>query len=381
MRSMAEQPAITAVSEGATLRLQVAGVWLVGDAENLDRAVRTVARVDEGIRRVEVDLGGVTRIDTAGVWLIHRTVRELADAGLDVFYIGLDAAKRILFDEVARNDRPPLPPRQLRPPLERMVSDTGQEVIESGRDVAQFVNLVGRVIVILAGYLVRPWRVRLTSVIFHLEHMALRAVPIIALISFLIGGIVEQQGAYQLRAFGAEIMSIDLAGILILRELGVLLTAIMVAGRSGSAITAEIGSMKMREEVDAMRTLALDPVEVLVVPRIIALVLALPLLTFVANMTALAGAGLVAWIYIGVAPGTFVDYLRTAVGMNTFLVGLIKAPFMALVIGMIACMEGLKVGGSAESLGRHTTASVVKAIFLVIVLDGVFAMLFASINY
>lgn len=374
-------PAITASTEGATLRLRMSGAWLVGDAENLERAIGNVARVDEAIHRVEIDLAEVSRIDTAGIWLVHRTAREVARAGIEVAYSGLDESKRILLKEVERNDRPRPPPPYRPPAVERIVTDTGREVIESWRDLVGLLDLVGRIASILAGYLVRPWRMRFTSVVYHLEHMALRAVPIIVLITFLIGAIIEQQGAFQLRAFGAEIMSIDLAGILILREIGVLITAIMVAGRSGSAITAELGSMKMREEVDAMRTLALDPIEVLVVPRIMALVIALPLLTFIADISALTGAAIVAWVYIDVSPASFIDYLRTAVGMNTFLVGLIKAPFMAVVIGMIACMEGLKVGGSAESLGRHTTSAVVKSIFAVIVLDGIFAMLFAAIDY
>jgi phospholipid/cholesterol/gamma-HCH transport system permease protein len=378
---MAAQPAITASSEGAVLRLRVAGAWLVGDAEKLDRAIRNVAQVDGTIRRVEIDLSEVSRIDTAGVWLVHRTARDFKKSGIEVVYTGLDAEAHTLLEEIERNDRPLQPPRRRPPAWERIIVDTGQEVLEAGRDFVALVDLVGKVMATLGGHVVRPSRLRVTSVVYHLEHMALRAVPIVALITFLIGAIIEQQGAYQLRAFGAEIMSIDLAGILILREIGVLITAIMVAGRSGSAITAELGSMKMREEVDAMRTLALDPVEVLVVPRILALVIALPLLTFIANISALTGAALVAWVYIDVSPATFVDYLRTAVGMNTFLVGLIKAPFMALVIGMIACLEGLKVGGSAESLGRHTTSAVVKSIFMVIVLDGIFAMLFAAIDY
>jgi phospholipid/cholesterol/gamma-HCH transport system permease protein len=166
-----------------------------------------------------------------------------------------------------------------------------------------------------------------------------------------------------------------------MRELAVLLTSIMVAGRSGSAFTAEIGSMRMREEIDALRVMGLDPIEVLIVPRILALVIALPLLSFLSAMAALAGGGVVAWVYGDISPDVYLSRLRTSIGFNTFMVGFIKAPFMALVIGLIATMEGLAVQGSAESLGRHVTASVVKAIFMVIVLDGIFAMFFAAIRY
>jgi phospholipid/cholesterol/gamma-HCH transport system permease protein len=227
----------------------------------------------------------------------------------------------------------------------------------------------------------RPRRFRPSAVVNQLEHIAYRGVPIIVLISFLVGCIVAQQGIFQLVRFGATAFVIDLIGILVLRELAVLLTSIMVAGRSGSAFTAEIGSMKMREEIDALRVMGLDPMEVLILPRILALVIGLPILTFISSIAALAGGGVTAWVYGDISIDVFLSRLKEAVGINTFLVGLIKAPFMALVIGIIATLEGLAVEGSAESLGRHVTSSVVKAIFMVIVLDGLFAVFFAAIRY
>jgi phospholipid/cholesterol/gamma-HCH transport system permease protein len=184
-----------------------------------------------------------------------------------------------------------------------------------------------------------------------------------------------------LRRFGATAFVVDLVGIITLRELALLLCAIMVAGRSGSAFTAEIGSMKMREEIDALRVMGLNPVDVLVVPRILALIIAMPILTFLASMAGLFGAGLTAWFYGGIAPETFVARLQSVINYRHFSVGLIKAPFMAIVIGAIACIEGMNVKGSAESLGQQVTASVVKAIFMVIVVDGLFAMFFASIRF
>jgi phospholipid/cholesterol/gamma-HCH transport system permease protein len=192
---------------------------------------------------------------------------------------------------------------------------------------------------------------------------------------------VAQQGIFQLVKFGATAFVIDLTGILVLRELAVLLTSIMVAGRSGSAFTAEIGSMKMREEIDALRVMGLDPMEVLIIPRILALLIGLPLLTFISSLAALSGGGVTAWLYGDISIDVFLSRLRAAVSLNTFLAGLIKAPFMALVIGIIATIEGLAVQGSAESLGKHVTSSVVKAIFMVIVLDGIFAMFFAAIRF
>jgi phospholipid/cholesterol/gamma-HCH transport system permease protein len=202
----------------------------------------------------------------------------------------------------------------------------------------------------------------------------------VVLITFLIGCIIAQQGIFHFRKFGADVFVVDMLGVLVLREIGVLLVAIMVAGRSGSAYTAELGSMKMREEIDALSTMGLDPVDVLILPRILALVCALPILTFLGSMAALYGGGLTAWFYGGMSPTIFIARLHDAVTVTHFEVGMIKAPFMALVIGIVACSEGLRVKGSAESLGKQTTTSVVKSIFLVIVLDGLFAVFFASIG-
>jgi phospholipid/cholesterol/gamma-HCH transport system permease protein len=257
----------------------------------------------------------------------------------------------------------------------------GQNVSGAGQDLVKGVAFLGELMAALVRVVVHPRRFRKAAVINQLEQIAYRGVPIIVLISFLVGCIVSQQGIFQLVKFGATAFVVDLTGILVLRELGVLLTSIMVAGRSGSAFTAEIGSMKMREEIDALRVMGLDPIEVLIAPRILALVIGLPLLTFVSSIAALFGSGLTAWVYGDISPDVFLSRLKGAVAMNTFLAGLIKAPFMALVIGIIATLEGLAVEGSAESLGRHVTSSVVKAIFMVIVLDGLFAMFFAAIRY
>ena len=210
--------------------------------------------------------------------------------------------------------------------------------------------------------------------------MAWQAVPIVLLITFIIGGIIAQQGLFHFRKFGADLYVVDMVGILITREIGVLLVAIMVAGRSGSSYTAELGSMKMREEIDAIRTMGLDPISVLILPRVLALIIALPALTLFGVIAALYGGGIVAHLYGDMAPAIYVDRLREAISLTHFKVGMIKAPFMALVIGVVACAEGLNVQGSASSLGLRTTSSVVKSIFLVIVLDGLFAMYFSAIG-
>ena len=249
-----------------------------------------------------------------------------------------------------------------------------------GDDLLLLAQMVGSLMVALKRVALRPWTFRLTSMVNHLERVGWQAVPIILLITFLIGAILAQQGIFHFRKFGADIYVIDMVGVLVLREVGVLIVCIMVAGRSGSSYTAELGAMKMREEVDALRTMGFDPIEVLILPRIVALVIAVPILTFLGSMAAIYGGGLVSWGYGGIQPPVFLSRLREAISIETFEVGIIKAPFMALVIGIVACVEGLQVQGSAESLGEQTTNSVVKAIFLVIVLDGVFAMFFASIG-
>ena len=249
-----------------------------------------------------------------------------------------------------------------------------------GRGFLPFLHMLGAIGIALARVARRPLTFRLTSAVHQLDRVGWQATPIILLMTFLIGCIIAQQGFFHFRRFGAESYVVDMVGILILREIGVLLVTIMVAGRSGSSYTAELGSMKMREEIDALRTMGLDPVEVLILPRVLALIVALPVLTFLGAMSALYGAGVVAWFYEGMSPAIFVARLHEAITVTHFEVGMIKAPFMAFVIGVVACAEGLQVKGSAESLGLQTTTSVVKSIFLVIVLDGLFAIFFASIG-
>jgi phospholipid/cholesterol/gamma-HCH transport system permease protein len=322
----------------------------------------------------------VERLDTLGAWVLDRTRHELGGEGKSVDFVNATAEQRILLNEVAYRGFQEQAKTSHSPFVDFLV-DVGRSVSGAWRDLGGGVGFLGELVSAFLRMLTRPKRFRGSAVVNQLEQVAYRGVPIVVLISFLVGCIVAQQGIFQLMRFGATPFVIDLTSILILRELAVLLTSIMVAGRSGSAFTAEIGSMKMREEIDALRVMGLDPMEVLIAPRILALVIGLPLLTFISSIAALTGGGITAWIYGDISPDVFLSRLRGAVGMNTFLVGLIKAPFMALVIGIIACIEGLSVEGSAESLGRHVTSSVVKAIFMVIVLDGLFAMFFAAIRY
>ena len=227
---------------------------------------------------------------------------------------------------------------------------------------------------------VRPWRLRGTSLVAQIEEVGFKALPIVALMGFLIGVVLAFQGAAQLRQFGAEVFVVDLIAISILRELGIMLTAIIVAGRSGSAFTASIGSMKIREELDAMRTLGLDPIEVLVLPRVLALVISLPILGFVANLSGLFGGALMSWIELGISPGMFITRFGEGTDVWHLLVGMIKAPFFAVIIGVVACWQATLVGGSSESVGQRTTIAVVQSIFLVIATDAIFSIFFSELG-
>ncbi|MBQ0822382.1 MULTISPECIES: MlaE family lipid ABC transporter permease subunit [Microvirga] len=376
--TLARKPEVTIDRAGEQTTVRLSGPWTAPHAQTIESLVQEI-ETDAETFPLTLDLSGVERLDTLGAWTLNRTRHELSGKG-QVDFANATPEQKILLDEAAFRDfQGASKPRHSR--MVDFLVDVGQSVAGAGRDMVGGVGFLGELISALIRVVVHPRRFRGTAVINQLEQIAYRGVPIIVLISFLVGCIVSQQGIFQLVKFGATPFVIDLIGILVLRELGVLLTSIMVAGRSGSAFTAEIGSMKMREEIDALRVMGLDPIEVLIVPRIMALVIGLPLLTFIASIAALVGGGLTTWVYGDISPDIFLNRLRAAVSLNTFLVGMIKAPFMALVIGIIATLEGLAVEGSAESLGRHVTSSVVKAIFMVIVLDGLFAMFFAAINY
>jgi phospholipid/cholesterol/gamma-HCH transport system permease protein len=325
-------------------------------------------------------MGGVARLDTFGAWLLERLVRHWAEAGTEARIVGLPDHYRGLIAEMQQVNRASAAPPPRGSGLQEALASIGYAMVELGHVTARFVQMLGEIAATVARVLVNPRVLRLTSVVHHLDRVGWQAVPIILLITFLIGAIIAQQGIFHFRKFGADVYVVDMVGILVLREVGVLIVTVMVAGRSGSAYTAELGSMRMREEVDALRTMGFDPVEVLILPRVIALIIAVPILTFLGSMAALYGGGLVCWLYGGISPDIFLARLKEAISIDHFQVGMIKAPFMALVIGIVACVEGLQVKGSAESLGIQTTSSVVKSIFLVIVLDGVFAIFFASIG-
>jgi phospholipid/cholesterol/gamma-HCH transport system permease protein len=377
---LATAPLLTATPSGDVLELRPSGAWKASNAATLEQLSNDIAPQLDRAATVRVDMVGVRELDTLGAWLLEKMSRRAASAGHRADIIGIADNYAGLIDEVRQVNRQTPAPARAHNPVVAKLGDIGRATIGASEDVVAFLQMLGALCVTILGILRRPRSLRLTSLTYQLYRVGWQAIPIVMLITFLIGAIIAQQGIFHFRKFGADSYVVDMVGILVLRELGVLIVAIMVAGRSGSAYTAELGSMKMREEIDALSTMGLDPIEVLMLPRILALICALPILSFIGSMAALYGGCLVAWFYGGMGPSIFLARLHDAVSVTHFEVGIIKAPFMALVIGIVACSEGLRVKGSAESLGKQTTTSVVKSIFLVIVLDGLFAVFFASIG-
>ncbi|ORE95382.1 ABC transporter permease [Acuticoccus yangtzensis] len=377
-------PTVKTHRDGDKVTATFAGSWTVSTADAAERAVAALDKAlggrGTGAADIVFDLSGVFMADTAGAWIIHR---ERARAEFTGHRVELtDASPRVefLLEEIEAHI-----PRMLDRPRQpyaivRTFNSVGKTTVEVGHDLLALLSMLGVFGWRLATLFTHFRRLRLTSVLANFDRSCRGAVPIVMLMSFLVGLIVAQQGGFYLSSFGATIFVVDMSGILILRELGVLLAAILVAGRSGSAFTAEIGAMRMREEVDALTTLGLDPVEVLVVPRLMALMLAMPILAFLSDIAAIVGAMLISWSSLGISPDVFLNRLNEVVTPLEFWIGIAKAPFMALIIGLVGCSEGMKVGGSSESLGRQTTSSVVKAIFLVIVVDGLFAIFFAAVG-
>ncbi|HEX8667777.1 MAG TPA: ABC transporter permease [Allosphingosinicella sp.] len=323
-----------------------------------------------------LDLSNVERMDTIGAWIVHRTAR---DRGAEI--VGAVDGVRTLIDQVAGLDQPvkvrPDPPS----PLIRVLGQMGTATIEAGRTLVGLLTFFGGMLVAIAHVLREPRRFRLNAVVQRFEVVGVHAFGIIGLMSFLVGIVIAQQGAVQLRQFGADVFTVNLIGRSSVKELGVLMTAIMVAGRSGSSFAAQLGSMKLAEEVDAMRTIGVSPMEALVLPRVFATVLMMPLLGFYAAIVAIIGGGVFCWIGLDIAPITFVQRTREVVPITDLWQMLVKAPVFGLIIAMAGCFQGMQVEGSAEEVGLRTTTAVVQGIFLVIVLDAFFAVFFTEVGW
>ena len=377
--NIAESPSLSSEIVSGWTEIAISGPLLTRTVHLVDAEFRSIEAGPNGIR---LDLKNISHIDTAGAWLIERAQAKAQSAHIPFETVNVSPNARTLLKTVHRDANEQV---DAKPPrigfVKRSLGMLGRAIYGFRNDVTSSLAILGATI---RGAQMKAGKrnsVSIAPIIAQIDKMGVGAVPIVVLMSTIIGAIIAQQGAFQLRYFGAELYVVDLVGILVLREIGVLITAIMVAGRTGSAITAEIGSMKMREEVDALQVMGLNPIGVLVFPRLVALVITLPLLGMIANFAALVGAAIVASVYSGISPDAFIARLREAIDLSSVFSGLIKAPFMAMIIGIIAAVEGLKVEGSAESLGRCVTSSVVKSIFVVIVIDGLFAIFFAAIGF
>jgi phospholipid/cholesterol/gamma-HCH transport system permease protein len=329
-----------------------------------------------------VDLTPIAALDTAGTALLADLVgpeRLLVLAGNEA----LPAPRRALMETVARAlttyCKAPRPPRGTT--LRVLLARIGAAVENVGRQTMKLLGFVGVVLEAIARTILRPRTWRVTALVSHIEQTGLDALPIVALLSFMVGAVVAFLGATVLADFGATIFTVDLVAFAFLREFGVILTAILLAGRTASAFTAQIGSMKAREEIDAIRTLGLDPVVLLVLPRVLALLVSLPLLTFIAMISGMVGGAMVCQMVLGISPTMFLNLLQADIGVSQFLVGIAKAPVFAFLIAVIGCMEGFKVAGSAQSVGEHTTSAVVQSIFVVILVDAVAALFYMEMGW
>jgi phospholipid/cholesterol/gamma-HCH transport system permease protein len=367
----ASQQADIRIETDGTLHCE--GAWTLPHVAGLERRLSHVCWPERG--ELVWNMDAIQAMDTAGAWVLQRTLNTLQRNGKQVVVRNLrpefaELMKMLSLD--GREISPPVPPP---PPgwLERV----GRVVWEGGWQSLSFLSFVGESAIVFLRLLTRPRRIRWHALFYNLQGAGLSAVPIIGLLSFLMGVVIAYQAAVQLRPFGANIFIVDLVGISMVREIAPLVTAIVVAGRSGSAYTAQIGTMKVTEEIDALRTLGITPMELLVLPRVLALFIALPLLTVLADALGVVGGMVIAQTQLGVGFTAFLDRFDDAVSLTNYLIGVGKAPVFAVIIALVACYQGFRVRGSADSVGRQTTTSVVQSIFLVIVADAFFSILFS----
>ncbi len=355
------------------------GVWTVA-------ASRTLTEIAAGLRLdgasgARLDVSEIERLDTAGVWILRGMMGDLQDAGIDVELHGVDAKHMPLFDLVeASEEKLGVSDPVSKGGILAFVARIGEGVFSTVSKAKGLLNFIGLFTLVLLRACKEPRRFRPKALVSQIEQTGLDALPIVGLLSFLIGVVLAYLMSDQFRQFGAEIFTVNLVGLSILREVGVLITAIMIAGRSGSAFTAQIGTMKVNEEVDAMGTLGLDPMEVLVLPRVLALMLTLPFLTFFADIMGVLGGAVMTILALDLTSAQFMTQLKQAVTLDDFMVGIVKAPVHAYIIAMVGCYEGLRVRQTAESVGLQTTTSVVESIFLVIVATAIFAIVFSFLG-
>lgn len=366
--------------DGGILRLVASGDWRARSVGPIDSRLRDFSDDSVG-RDIVIDMSKIDRLDTTGAMMLQRTFFACDSRTSASKIVGATEAQRALMEQIQHHLAPchitPYHPNAFLSVLDRL----GQGAADAYNAAIELMSFIGATLATFWRVLTKPSHFRWTSTVHHMEESGLNAIPIVGLMSFLIGAVVAFMGAKILKLFNADIFTVELVGISVLREFGVLLTAILIAGRSGSAFTAQIGSMKIREEIDAMRVLGLDPMEVLVLPRVIALVVMLPVIAFIAAFLGIVGGALVAATAMDISIALFVARFEETIILNHFWAGIIKAPFFAFVIAVIGCFQGMEVEGSAESLGQRTTLSVVQALFLVIVIDAFFAMFYLEIDF
>ena len=358
-------------SNSATVRVRCVGAWIAQGIAQLEPRLESISWPGEG--SLLIDGSGISALDTSGAWLLHRTVSALEQRGRNVTINGLRPEFSTLLQLVASCAMAPIIPPLPKPGL---LVNIGQRSWRGLLGVAGTFSFIGECAIILLRSLAQPRRIRWRPILHNLQTAGLEALPITGLMSFLMGVVIAYQGADQLQRFGANIFIVDLVALSMLRELSPLLTAIIVAGRSGSAYAAQIGTMKVTEEIDALRTIGIGPIELLVLPKMLALIIALPLLTLYADVTGVLGGMLMARTKLDVSFDVFIDRIGDAVSLSSFLTGIGKAPVFAAIISLVGCYQGFKATGSADSVGRQTTVSVVQSIFLVILADALFSVAF-----
>jgi phospholipid/cholesterol/gamma-HCH transport system permease protein len=358
-------------TSSATVNIRCAGAWIVQGIARLERQLDALAGFDQ--ENMIIDGSAISALDTSGAWLLHRTIRRLEQRGRTVSIDGLRPEFSTLFQLVASRAAPP----EITPPaIPGLMESIGRQSWYGVLNVFRMLSFIGESGIILLRSLIQPSRIRWRPILYNLQSAGFEALPIVGLLSFLMGVVIGYQGADQMQRFGANIFIVDLVGLSMLRELSPLLTAIIVAGRSGSAYAAHIGTMKITEEVDALRTIGVGPIELLVLPKMLALIIALPLLTVYADAAGVFGGMLMAQTMLDVSFSAFIDRLGDAVSLSSYLVGIGKAPVFAAIIALVGCFQGFQVTGSADSVGRQTTVSVVQSIFLVILADALFSIVF-----
>lgn len=361
------------------LRLVAEGEWTTRHAAALDEQLRALDAGDAV--DAEIDGSGLERIDSAGTWLLVRTKREWEALGKRVGPILLPHMYDSLLHTVEHEHTAPPVVIENRHTLEAFIERVGRGTFQGIYQGAGILGYVGRVTLEWLEAVYHPrGNLRIAALVHQVEETGINALPIVGLLAFLIGIVLAYQGADQLKRFGAEIFTINLLGVGLLREIAGLITAIIIAGRSGSAFTAQIGTMRVNEELDAMQTIGINTVDTLVLPRILGLAIALPFLTFYADIMGMIGGAMMCYFDLHITLPVFLRQLQDAISLNTFLVGIIKAPVFALIIGLVGCYEGLQVERNAASVGRLTTRSVVESVFLVIVLDAAFSIIFSVIG-